>query len=102
MPCALNIYLYYFAWAWTAVKATTLTISSTLHPLDKSLIGLANPWHIGPIASAPANLWTNLYPIFPAPKSGNTNTFALPATSLLGALLAATSGTPFVQLHLVL
>ena len=57
------------------------------------MIGFANPWQIGPIASAFANLWTNLYPMFPDCKSGNTNTFALPATLLFGAFWAATLST---------
>ena len=73
--------------------ATAPTISDAIHPRDKSLTGFAIPCVIGPNACAPPNLCTNLYPMLPASKSGNTNTFALPATSLLGALLAAISGT---------
>ena len=42
--------------AWHAVRATTPTISSTTQPLDKSLIGFAIPWQIGPNAFALANL----------------------------------------------
>ena len=63
--------------------ATAPTISDATHPRDKSLTGFAIPCVIGPNACAPPNLCTNLYPMLPASKSGNTNTFALPATSLL-------------------
>ena len=55
-------------------------MSSTEHPLDKSLIGAAKPWINGPYALAPANLCTNLYPIFPAAKLGNIKILAFPAT----------------------
>ena len=68
-------------------------MSSTEQPLDKSLTGFAKPWTIGPWASAFANLCTNLYPMFPACKSGNTKTFALPATLESGAFLAPTYST---------
>ena len=71
--------------AWTAVIAATLTISSTEHPLDRSLTGLASPWMIGPTASAPATLSTSLYAMLPASRSGKIRTFALPATGLPGA-----------------
>ena len=73
--------------------AVKTTISSTLHPLDKSLIGEATPWIIGPNALAPASLWTNLYPIFPADRLGNINTFAFPDTSDNGALISPTDFT---------
>ena len=51
------------------------------------------PWQSGPYASALASLCTNLYPIFPAFKSGNINVLQVPATSLPFALLLAISGT---------
>ena len=38
----------YFACACTAVIATTPTMSSAEHPLDRSLTGAAIPWHTGP------------------------------------------------------
>ena len=79
--------------ACTAVIATTPTISSTEHPRDKSFTGFLIPWHNGPYASAFANLWTNLYPIFPAFKSGKIKTFALPSILLPGAFSLETSGT---------
>lgn len=72
--------------------ATTPTISLLLHPLDKSFTGLAIPWQSGPYASAFPNLWTSLYPMFPASKFGNIKTFASPFIGLLGALDSAISG----------
>ena len=50
------------------------------------------PCNIGPIASAPEKRSTNLYPIFPACKSGNTSTLAFPATLDPGAFFSATLG----------
>ena len=44
----------YIAAAWQAVMATTLTMSSTEHPRERSLIGAAIPCITGPTASAPA------------------------------------------------
>ncbi len=46
--------------ACTAVIATTLTISSTEQPRERSLTGLARPWMIGPTASASATRSTSL------------------------------------------
>ena len=51
------------------------------------------PCVTGPYASAFASLCTSLYPMFAASRSGNTRTFACPATLLPGAFDAATSGT---------
>ena len=47
-------------WAWTAVRATVLTMSSTRAPRDRSLTGLLRPWRMGPTASAPEERWTAL------------------------------------------
>ena len=41
-------------WAWIAVIATVLTMSSTSAPRDRSLTGLFRPCSTGPIAIAPA------------------------------------------------
>ena len=49
--------------AGTAVIATTPTISSALHPRDRSLTGAAIPCVSGPYASAFPSLCTSLYPI---------------------------------------
>ena len=40
-------------WACTAVMATVLTTSATVHPRLKSLTGLLSPCKSGPIATAP-------------------------------------------------
>ena len=45
---------------------------------------------IGPYAVPLPNLSTNFYPIFPASKLGNINTFASPATLEPGAFNLAT------------
>ena len=42
------------------VIAVTSIMSSTEHPLDKSLAGFASPCSIGPIALAPASRSVNL------------------------------------------
>ena len=47
-------------WAWTAVRATVLTMSSTRAPRDRSLTGLLRPCSTGPTASAPEERWTAL------------------------------------------
>ena len=49
-----------YACALTAVMDTTLTISSTEQPRLRSLTGLARPWMMGPMASAPARRCTSL------------------------------------------
>lgn len=41
-------------WAWIAVIATVLTMSSTSAPRDRSLTGLFSPCRTGPMAMAPA------------------------------------------------
>ena len=41
-------------WAWIAVMATVLTISSTSAPRDRSLTGWFSPCNTGPMAIAPA------------------------------------------------
>lgn len=48
------------AWAWIAVMATVLTMSSTSAPRERSLIGALRPCSTGPIATAPAERWTAL------------------------------------------
>ena len=65
-------------------------MSCTLQPRLRSFTGAAIPCRIGPTASAPEKRSTSLYPILPACRSGKTNTFALPATGLPGALVLAT------------
>ena len=47
-------------WAWTAVMATVLIMSSTSAPRDRSLTGLFRPWRTGPMAIAPDERWTAL------------------------------------------
>ena len=42
------------AWAWIAVMATVLTMSSTSAPRERSLIGALRPCRTGPIATAEA------------------------------------------------
>ncbi len=58
-----------------------LTISWTLHPLDKSWTGFESPHNNGPKAWYPAKYWVILYAIFAAPKSGNIKIFAVPLNS---------------------
>ena len=48
------------AWAWTAVMATVLMMSSTRAPRDRSLTGLLRPWRTGPMATAPEERCTAL------------------------------------------
>jgi len=47
-------------WAWIAVIAIVLTMSSTSAPRDRSLMGLFRPCRTGPIATAPAERCTAL------------------------------------------
>ncbi len=42
--------------ACNAVIATAQTMSSALHPRERSFKGFANPWQIGPMAWKPPNL----------------------------------------------
>lgn len=62
-------------------------MSSTEQPLERSDMGFAKPWRKGPRASAPAILCTNLYPMFPAPRSGKIRVLACPFTGELAAFL---------------
>ena len=48
------------AWAWIAVIATVLTMSSTVAPRERSLTGFFSPCSTGPTATAPALRWTAL------------------------------------------
>lgn len=52
--------LHFSAQACARQTAVVATISSTLAPRERSLIGLANPWRNGPIAFAPAMYCVNL------------------------------------------
>ena len=65
--------------------AETSTMSRAEHPRERSLAGFSSPWIIGPVAMAPAILWTSLYPILPASRSGKIRTLACPATAEPGA-----------------
>ena len=47
-------------WAWIAVIAIVLTMSSTSAPRDRSLMGLLSPCRTGPMATAPADRCTAL------------------------------------------
>ena len=47
-------------WAWTAVMATVLIMSSTRAPRERSLTGLFRPWRTGPMAIAPDERCTAL------------------------------------------
>ena len=47
-------------WAWMAVMAMVLTMSSTNAPRERSLTGLLSPCRTGPTASAPADRCTAL------------------------------------------
>ena len=49
-----------WAWAWMAVMATVLTMSSTVVPRERSLTGLFRPCSTGPTATAPEDCWTAL------------------------------------------
>src|SRR6476661_8440125 len=69
----------------TAVIATASTISSTLHPRERSLQGLSSPCSIGPIAVPPVRRSVSLYAMLPALRSGKISTFALPPTGEPGA-----------------
>src|SRR6478735_3632990 len=80
-------------WAWTAVMATVLTMSSTSAPRERSLTGLRRPCRTGPIATAWALRWTALYVLLPVLRSGKTNTVAWPATSEPGSLARPTAGS---------
>ena len=51
---------HFSAWAWMAVMATVLTMSTTVQPRERSLTGLRRPWMTGPMATAPAERWTAL------------------------------------------
>ena len=50
----------YFPCACTAVMATTPTMSSAVHPRDRSFTGAAMPCRMGPSASAFAKRCTSL------------------------------------------
>ena len=87
------IFLFFQFYACRHVIATTPTMSSAAHPLDRSLTGRLSPCVTGPYASAFASLCTSLYPIFPLFKSGTIKTFALPATLLPLLFIPATFGS---------
>src|SRR4029078_9808877 len=77
-----------------ATTAHVVTMSSTVAPRDRSLIGLAKPCRNGPIACAPASHCVSLYAIFPESRSGKIRTLACPATALLSfTFFCATVGT---------
>ena len=69
----------------SATIAATSTISSAVAPRDRSAMGRARPWRIGPIAAAPASRCTSLYPMLPASRSGKTSTLARPADAAIPA-----------------
>lgn len=57
------------ATAWTLVHVTVLTMSTTVHPRDRSLTGRDRPWRMGPMAIACVLCWTACAGVSPSQRT---------------------------------